>query len=278
MALMHQGGQVTNITSPFAARQLGQMVNDGNFPTPNQPFDPQMGTYGPQGMGGMGGMGGQMGMGGMGAGGMGIAPNTYQYPNGYPGAQNMGNGYGMYPMGNQFQTSIVYATVTSGEPYIADPHTGELLDPGVVVDIHNENTWENYLPGSELAEAIPKLQASINETIRQGVENIVRPIEEHAIDRMKDATKTFQKTVDKKTLEAAPRIYDRVTGDTGGYEAPANARELGQERVDKIYNEGPPRMVQQGYGQQPRLAPIQQTPSAPMQRVQQPSAPMQSAP
>jgi len=96
-----------------------------------------------------------------------------------PGMQpGMGANGNIYPLGGGMAGTIIYATVTAGQPIILDPKTGIPYPPGFIPDIQDPNTWEGWQLGDSWREIQTLSDAKLAEMHRTAKEIAFRPGEE----------------------------------------------------------------------------------------------------
>lgn len=157
-------------TTPIYNQQQASQLGQGNFSTMQPGVQP-----------GMQGFGGQ------------------------PGGMN-GN---IYPLGQQFGHTTIYAVVESGQPIILDPKTGKAYPPGYIPTIQDPNTWEQWQPGQSWAETMELANAELQEGKRQAIETLVRPGEEAAAETAQGFMRDFSAATNKLAGQTAQSLYGK---------------------------------------------------------------------
>lgn len=161
-------------TTPIYNQQQATQLGQGNFPSMQSGMQPGMQP-------GMQGFGGQ------------------------PGGTN-GN---IYPLGQQFGHTTIYAVVESGQPIILDPKTGKAYPPGYIPTIQDPNTWEQWQPGQSWAETMELANAELQEGKRQAIETLVRPGEEAAAETAQGFMRDLSTATNKLATQGAQNLYGK---------------------------------------------------------------------
>ncbi|MCC3405179.1 MAG: hypothetical protein JGK17_06205 [Microcoleus sp. PH2017_10_PVI_O_A] len=162
---------------------------------------------------------------------------------GQPGGMN-GN---IYPLGQQFGHTTIYAVVESGQPIIIDPKTGEKYPPGYIPTIQDPNTWEQWQPGQSWAETMELANAEFSEGMRQAVETLVRPGEEAAAETAQGFLKDLSGAANKWTGQASQNLYGKDNKTLKDIQS--RASQAGKQVINQA-----PQVAQQAIKQAPQIA------------------------
>lgn len=162
---------------------------------------------------------------------------------GQPGGMN-GN---IYPLGQQFGHTTIYAVVESGQPRIMNPETGEYYPPGYIPTIQDPNTWEQWQPGQSWTETMELANAEFKEGMRQAQETLIRPGEEAAANTAQGFMQDLSKAANKWSGQAAQNLYGKDNQTLKDIQA--RAQQTGQQAIAQA-----PQIAQQAIKQAPQIA------------------------
>ncbi|MEG5045970.1 hypothetical protein [Microcoleus sp. B4-C1] len=154
---------------------------------------------------------------------------------GQPGGMN-GN---IYPLGQQFGHTTIYAVVESGQPIILDPKTGKAYPPGYIPTIQDPNTWEQWAPGQSWAETMELANAELQEGKRQAIETLVRPGEEAAAEATQGFMRDLSTAANKLAGQTAQNLYGKDNKTLKGLQEQAS--QAGREVINQA-----PQVMRQG--------------------------------
>ncbi|MEG4529884.1 hypothetical protein [Microcoleus sp. D2_18a_D3] len=169
---------------------------------------------------------------------------TSMQPGTQPGMQGFGGQPGgmngnIYPLGQQFGHTTIYAVVESGQPIILDPKTGKPYPPGYIPTIQDPNTWEQWTPGQSWAETMELANAELAEGKRQAIETLVRPGEEAAAEATQGFMRDLNNAANKLAGQTAQNLYGKDN------KTLKNLQEQASQTGRQVINQAP-QVVRQG--------------------------------